>query len=352
MITILKRHRSLVASLFTKHRRGTKWNDEQMPIIKKIAIVLLIITAAASSAHAVSIHDGAGTAGAAFLKIEGGSRPVGMGGAFAGLANDVNTIFWNPAGLTAVHDQELTAMQHFSFADINNQTIGYAQRIDRLVWGASFLGSFTEIERRQGPTEDPDSTVTVGGFATGLSLAYPLGTAVSVGGTAKIISQQLDIQNAYGVAADVGVILRLLDNHLGIGVVVQNAGVLDGGENLPMALRAGLAYRTWKQPAAEAEEAMPPHEVWAFVADANLPLIDANPSFHIGAERWFYESVAARIGYRIGMNENPSDGLALGIGVRRSGEDALANIDFQFDYAFVPDAYVGNAHRVSFITRF
>lgn len=317
-----------------------------------IAMGLLIITAGVPTAKAVNIHDGAGTVGAAFLKIEGGSRPVGMGGAFAGLANDVNTIFWNPAGLTAVHDQELTAMQHFSFADINNQSIGYAQRVNGFVWGASFLGSFTEIERRQGPTEDPDSTVTVGGFATGLSVAYPLGTAISIGGTAKIISEQLDIQNAYGAAADVGLILRLLDNHLGIGVAVQNAGVLDGGENLPMALRAGFAYRTWKEAEAEAEESMPEREIWALVADAHLPLIDTNPSFHVGAERWFYGSVAARIGYRIGLNENPSDGLSLGVGVRRSGEDALANIDFQFDYAFVPDAYVGNAHRVSFITRF
>ena len=317
-----------------------------------IAIALFIVIAAAPSAHAVRIHDGAGTTGAAFLKIEGGSRPVGMGGAFAGLANDVNTIFWNPAGLTAVHDQELTAMQHFSFADINNQTIGYAQRVDRIVWGASFLGSFTEIERRQGPTDDPDSTTTVGGFATGLSFAYPFGTAMSIGGTAKVISQQLDIQNVYGVAADVGMVLRLFDNHLGIGVALQNAGALDGEENLPMAVRAGLAYRTWKPQSADAAEMMPPREVWAFVADANLPLIDANPSFHVGAERWFYDSVAARIGYRIGMNENPSDGLALGVGVRRSGQDALANVDFQFDYAFVPDAYVGNAHRVSFITRF
>ena len=319
-----------------------------------IAMALLIITAAAQSAHAVDIHDGAGTVGAAFLKIEGGSRPAGLGGAFAGLANDINTIFWNPAGLTAVHDQELTAMQHFSFAEINNQTIGYAQRVERLVWGASFLGSFTEIERRQGPTEDPDSTATIGGFATGLSLAYPLGTAMSIGGTAKVISEQLDIQNVYGVAADVGVILHLLDNHLGIGVAVQNAGILDGGENLPMALRAGLAYRTWKEPATEVEteEPMSAQEVWALVADAHLPLLDANPSFHVGVERWFYDSIAARVGYRIGMNENPSDGLALGVGVRRSGEDMLANIDFQFDYAFVPDAYVGNAHRVSFITRF
>ena len=317
-------------------------------------MVLLVVIGTAPCVHAVSIHDGAGTTGAAFLKIDGGSRPVGMGGAFAGLANDINTIFWNPAGLTAVDGRELTAMQHFSFADINNQTIGYAQRVDRLVWGASFLGSFTEIERRQGPTEDPDSTVTVGGFATGLSFAYPLGTAVSIGGTAKVISEQLDIQNAYGAAADVGVILRLFDNHLGIGVAVQNAGVLDGGENLPMALRAGVAYRMWKQPMVEegTEETMPPRELWALVADANIPLIDANPSFHIGAERWFYDSVAARLGYQIGMNENPSNGLSLGVGVRRSGEDALANIDFQFDYAFVPDAYVGNAHRISFITRF
>ena len=317
-----------------------------------IAMALLIIAAATQSTHAADIHAGAGTTGAAFLKIEGGSRPAGLGGAFAGLANDINTIFWNPAGLTAVHDRELTAMQHFSFAEINNQTIGYAQRLERLVWGASFLGSFTEIERRQGPTENPDSTVTVGGFATGLSLAYPLSTALSIGATAKIISEQLDIQNAYGIAADAGVILKLLDNHLGIGVAVQNAGILGGGENLPMALRAGLAYRTWKEVATDTEEPMPAQEVWAFVADAHLPLLDANPSFHLGIERWFYDSVAARIGYRIGMNENPSDGLSLGIGVRRSGEDALANIDFQFDYAFVPDAYLGNAHRVSFITRF
>ena len=320
----------------------------------QIVMALLIITVAAASVHAVDIHDGAGTTGAAFLKIEGGSRPAGLGGAFAGLANDINTIFWNPAGLTAVNDRELTAMQHFSFAEINNQTIGYAQRIERLVWGASFLGSFTEIERRQGPTEDPDSTATIGGFATGLSLAYPISEAISVGATAKLISEQLDIQNVFGAAADAGLVLRLLENRLGIGIAVQNAGVLDGGENLPMALRAGFAYRTWKEAIAETETtaAIPAQEVWALVADAHLPLLDANPSFHIGLERWFYGSIAARLGYQIGLNENPGDGLALGIGVRRSGEDMLANIDFQFDYAFVPDAYVGNAHRVSFITRF
>lgn len=317
-----------------------------------VAVIVFTLLLFGSQSFAVDIHDSAGTAGAAFLKIEPGSRPVGMGGAFTGLANDINTIFWNPAGLTSVHTRELTAMQHFSFVDINNQSIGYAQPAKRFVWGASFLGSFTEIERRVGPSETPDSTVTVGGFATGLSIAYPLGSSTAIGGSAKLISQQLDIQNIYGIAADLGLITRLLDDHLGIGLTVQNAGVLSGGENLPMALRAGFAYRTWKESEMEGKEAMQPSELWTLVADAHLPLIDANPSFHLGIERWFYDAVAARIGYRIGLNENPSDGLSIGIGVRRRGLNSLANIGFQFDYAFVPDAFVGNSHRISVITRF
>ncbi len=317
-----------------------------------VLIITLLITGSQCFAQDEGIHDGAGTTGAAFLKIEPGSRPVGMGGAFTGLANDINTIFWNPAGLTAVHTRELTAMQHFSYVDINNQSIGYAQRANRLVWGASFLGSFTEIERRIAATETPDSTVTVGGFATGLSLAYPLVANASIGGTAKFISQQLDIQNIYGFAADLGVIIRLIDNHLGIGLSVLNAGVIGGGENPPMALRGGLAYRTWHDTQTDAEEEVKRRELWTMVADAHLPLIDANPSFHLGVERWFYNMIAARVGYRLGLNDNPSDGLSIGIGVRRGGMDALANIDFQFDYAFVPDAHVGHAHRISVITRF
>ena len=329
---------------------------------KSVVVVVLTITLLFTGTQSFAEpHGSAGTAGAAFLKIEPGSRPVGMGGAFAGLANDINTIFWNPAGLTAVHTRELTAMQHFWIADISNQSIGYAQRSNKFVWGASLVGSFTEIERRVGATPEPDSTVTVGGLATGLSLAYPLSPNVSIGGTAKFISQQLDIQNVYGAAADLGVILRMLDDHLGIGITIQNAGVFFEAadrddklpdDSLPMALRAGLAYRTWKQVEAETEEAIPPRELWALVADVNLPLIDAYPSFHIGIERWFYNIVAARVGYRISQNENPSNGLSIGFGVRKKGLDSLSNIGFQFDYAFVPDADIGHSHRISIITRF
>ncbi len=325
-----------------------------------VVVVFFIVLLIGPYCFAQDIHDGAGTAGAAFLKLEPGTRPVGLGGAFTGLANDINTIFWNPAGLINIQTRELTAMQHFWVADISSQSIGYAQRANKIVWGASFLGSFTEIERRIGPSETPDSAVTVGGFSTGLSLAYPIGSAASIGGTAKFISQQLDIQNVYGAAADIGFILRLLDNHLGIGISMQNAGFFfeDADrdeslpdESLPMAFRAGLAYRTWKEVEMEGNGTAP-HEIWSFVADAHFPFIDADPSFHLGIERWFYDIIAARVGYRLGSNENPSDGLSIGIGIRKKGLDALANVGFQFDYAFVPDGNVGDSHRISVITRF
>ena len=302
------------------------------------------------SGWAVNIHDDAGTTGAAFLKIDGGSRPAGMGGAFVGLANDINTIFSNPAGLTTVQAHELTAMQNFDVADISNQSVGYAQREGNLVWGASFLGAFTEIERRIGPTENPDSTVNVGGFAAGISLAYPISSGMSIGATAKAISQRLDLQNSFGGAVDVGVVWRTSGDRLSIGIAAQNLGALDEGESLPRNVRGGIAYRI-QTPSSQSDDA-PPKNLFAIVADVDIPMLAAYPTFHIGAENWFYDLIAARIGYSVSKGENPKNGATVGIGIRRKGADSLKSVRFQFDYALVPDADVGNAHRLAFITRF
>ena len=302
------------------------------------------------SSWAATIHDDAGTTGAAFLKIDGGSRPAGMGGAFVGLANDINTIFFNPAGLTTVQGHELTAMQNFELADISNQSIGYAHREGNLVWGASFLGAFTEIERRIGPSDNPDSTVNVGGFAAGVSLAYPISQKMSVGATAKLISQQLDLQNSFGGAIDVGAVWRALDDRLGIGIAAQNLGLLDEGESLPRTLRGGVAYRI-QTPRSQIDDTLP-RNVFVIVADVDVPMIGGYPTFHIGVENWFYDLIAARVGYSASKGENPKNGYTVGIGIRRKGEDSLKNVRFQFDYALVPDAHVGNAHRLAFITRF
>ena len=60
-----------------------------------MAALLFLFMSVTSAAD--DIHKKAGTAAAAFLKIDAGSRPMGMWGAFTGLADDINTLFWNPA---------------------------------------------------------------------------------------------------------------------------------------------------------------------------------------------------------------------------------------------------------------
>ncbi|MBU1680098.1 MAG: hypothetical protein KKD86_14825, partial [Bacteroidetes bacterium] len=60
----------------------------------KIFLLSLVFILFNGALHA---QDLSGIPGA-FVDIGFGAKPVAMGGAFVGLANDVNSIIWNPAG--------------------------------------------------------------------------------------------------------------------------------------------------------------------------------------------------------------------------------------------------------------
>jgi hypothetical protein len=53
-----------------------------------------------------------------FLRIGVGARALGMGSAFAGLADDGTAAFWNPAGLSTLSSREVTAMHAEQFGSI------------------------------------------------------------------------------------------------------------------------------------------------------------------------------------------------------------------------------------------
>jgi hypothetical protein len=291
------------------------------------------------------IHGDAGTIGAAFLKLEPGCRPVGMGGAFVGLANDVNALFWNPAGLVSIQKSELSAMQNFSFGGVNNVTAGYARRLGKLTLGVSLQGVFAEIERRSGPSEDPEETFYSGGVAVGIAGGYELMRWISVGGVAKYIYQNYDQDETNGLAVDVGGMIRMLDGKVSAGVTLQNLGWVEGEPEsegkLPTSLRAGGAISLDKGKLN-------------LSAEANIPFY-GDPSVRVGLERWVHQVLALRVGYNLGFKsaaENPASGLTAGVGLKAYGTKPLENVNFQFDYAYIPDRRFGDSHRISFITRF
>jgi hypothetical protein len=303
--------------------------------ITTISIALAVYVMGAAS----DIPDDMGTNEAAFLKIDAATRPAAMGGAFVGVANDVNSVFWNPAGLTQIDKRELTAMYNSWFAGIYHTSAAYSQPVGKnAALGVSLIYLQSEIEKRSDDTEKPDSTFNAYSLAAGLSGSYDLIPGMfSLGGTVKAISQDFDVDESSGAAADIGCLIRMAA--LSLGVSAQNIKLHTSTEgDLPLGIRLGGAYQLAKD---------------SMIAGEFSKLGSGGPSYHIGLEKWFREILAIRVGYCIGSGDNPKEGLSAGLGLKAYGTKPLEALSFQFDYAYVPERDgLGDTHRVSIITRF
>ena len=325
--------------LISDFRFSIEIKNQKSKIENVLALCFTISIALAVSFASVA-SDEVGTNEAAFLKIDAASRATAMGGAFVGVADDVNSVFWNPAGLTQMEKRELTAMYNSWFAGINYASGAYSQPLGKnAAFAASLVYLQSEIEARSDDTEDPDRNFNAYSLAVGLSGSYALIPEVfSLGGTVKAISQDFDVDDSTGAAADLGCLIRMGD--IGLGASIQNiklhTSVEDG--SLPLGIRVGGAYQFSKG---------------SVIAGEFSKLGAGDPSYHIGLEKWIREILAIRVGYCIGTSDNPKEGLSAGLGLKAYGTKPLEALSFQFDYAYVPDRDgLGDTHRVSLMTRF
>ncbi|MEW6608801.1 MAG: UPF0164 family protein, partial [bacterium] len=76
---------------------------------------------------ALAISSKAGKAGANFLKIGISPRASAMGEAFCAVADDVNSIYYNPAGLTQIK-QRTSALMHTDWLqEVNYEFLAYTE---------------------------------------------------------------------------------------------------------------------------------------------------------------------------------------------------------------------------------
>ena len=168
-----------------------------------------------------------GTAVAQFLKIGVGARATGMGESFAAVANDVNALYWNPAGITNIKSISLGVSHTQWFAQLFHNYIGIVIPLSEdNVLGISAV-SLTTNEQEVTTADRPDGTgvfYTVNDVAFGLSLAHKLTDRFSVGVTAKYIQQTLYNESANTFAIDIGTYLRTGFHNLVIAMCVSNYG--------------------------------------------------------------------------------------------------------------------------------
>ncbi len=323
-----------------------------------------------------------GTAGAQFLKIGPGARADSLGGAFGAIANDVTTIYWNPAGLSQIESTSFSDTHTVWLADTRYNYLAFATPIEKVgTLGASV--TFLNVPDTEITTlAKPDGTgLWYSAWDTAVSLAYSRqlyekdsGAKLSFGINAKYIHQQIHRESATGFAIDVGTLYHTGWRSLRIGMAFSNfgpemrfsgpdleTGGKEGGDErnaeyrpypdttnparkaelqtveypLPVNFRLGIAYDLMDTDINRLTLAL----------DGNHPN-DNSERLNLGLEYWYKKRAAIRAGYKLRLGPDRSDdeeGITLGAGIHLK----IREMQVSLDYAVANFQYLQHAQRVS-----
>jgi hypothetical protein len=282
-----------------------------------------------------------GTSGAAFLKIGPGARPAAMGEAFTGVADDIHSIYWNPAGLATLDHPELTAMhmQWFQSIDYEFASFAYPMKDGKGTWGLSIQNLHTDdIQRR---TEDTDEAIDEFGAsdsAYGISYAYPLSDRLSLGSNFKFIRQTLDSVHANAYAMDAGVLYDIDWHSLRLGGSIQNLGTkikfVSESDPLPLTIRLGASVQPIPKRILLSSDLIFPrdHEIGiALGGEYRKPISKTI-------------NLSARTGYRSDTDVSGFAGVSAGGGIE------VGRVSF--DFTWVPFGDLGNSYRYALHIKF
>ena len=157
------------------------------PVTLRIGAAFLLAALTALPANAGNSK--VGTSGAQFLRIGAGARPTAMGDAYTAIGGDINSSYYNPAGLATLRHPELTAMhtQWFQGIDYSYGAFAYPASFGTFAFSAATLQA-SDIQRF-GADESSLGSFTNLDAAYGLSYGTDISEAISVGGNAKSVSR-------------------------------------------------------------------------------------------------------------------------------------------------------------------
>jgi hypothetical protein len=319
---------------------------------------------------------------AEFLKVGAGARALGMGGAFVALADDASATYWNPAGIVSLSNTELEAMHAEQFGNLINydfvavafplsspnerkaalgvalirlavDDIPYTKNLEWEDFGIDQIPDTHDFGEGNGKWDPGERILLDEGkivwksnadMALLLSYASKLTENISVGGTFKLVRQEIMDNSSIGAGVDLGAVYALTKS-TSFGLVVSDATttqlVWDTGhhEFVAPTVRLGGQHTRKIGPlegiATAAldmeigfEKRRLASEFWVgpFTADVKA-----------GVEYWLKRTVAIRTGLNAGR-------FTAGAGARFSR--------FGFDYAFLSHKDLDNSHRVSASVRF
>lgn len=347
----------------SKHRIGSMKHS----MIAGIFLLLLVPV----------IAFGQGNAGAQFLKINGGTRGPALGGAYTALADGVQSVYYNPAGIALIQGVGMNVTHTAWLADMSHESVAASMTTPQGTFAVSGIALLSGeiLETTEMEPDGTGNTFTANSYAFGVSYARSLTNKFSGGVTLKLIQENLADVSASTWAFDVGALYRTgLQGNLQLGFAVRNFGPdyrfagpgleyrTTKGENpaededvlasytadvfaLPMNLELGFAYDLFSNPM---------HSLTVMVNGYNA--VDQSETISGGLEYWFMNTLAVRVGHTEINNidwdtgnlrtENvyTNQGLTFGFGVAL---ELMGNQKFYIDYTLENHQYLNSIHRFS-----
>lgn len=262
------------------------------------------------------------SAGVEFLRLGGGARPLGMGEAYVGLANDVSAMFYNPAGLAQIAFPEILTMSNNWFLDVKQQIAGFILPTNLVVIGIGYSGlSSGDI---QGYDQNGAATSNFNTSSSSLNLSFgrKINPNLSLGIGIKTITEKLESRSGTAAAMDAGLLYRVNRNlRLGAAAMNLGSGITFITENtpLPTSYRLGAAFSTI-----------------LFEEDINMAAdyvsYPEGAKLNLGVEYLVRNTLAIRVGSSSGV-------LRAGLGI-------TANL-LSIDYAYLSRDDLGPTHQLS-----
>ncbi len=335
--------------------------------MRRLAGLATCVVALAGAASAQS-----GTAAAEFLNIPIGARATAMGGAFGATASDGAALYWNPAGLAGMRGAQASFeyAQWYVGSDVNFASVASPTPFGVVAVGVTALtyGDMDLIEEdvnRQQPTGE---TFSAGSYAVSLGVGRQLTDRFSLGGTVKVVREQIANSSATGVAFDVGTLFVTPFQGVRLGASIANFGpkmrisgsdlnipfdplpgqsgnnnsvpgrIDTDGYDLPLTMRVGLATELYQRAGTRVTVAV----------DALSPSA-AGQHVNVGAEVGLLGGlVQARGGVQELFMDESTRSFTVGGGLRY----AFGGLDLAADYAFEAAEYFDGVHRLSVGLRF